>query len=182
MRKSEISRKTRETDVALSIELDGEGSADIQCQDQFLQHMLETLTKYASVDLELRATGDNYHHLVEDVAMVLGMGLREAMGDAPIERVAHAVVPMDDALVTVAIDLIDRPYVDLECPDPIYMHFFRSLAMSSGITIHTIHMRGYDDHHVVEATFKALGLALRKALTPREELLSTKSSPDVRRG
>ncbi len=181
MREARISRKTRETDIELSIELDGKGTSDIECQEQFLQHMLETLARYASFDIELRASGDNKHHLVEDAAIVLGMGLREAMGSSPIERMSHATIPMDDALMTVSVDLVDRPYVDVECPDPLYMHFLRSFAMSAGITLHTVQVRGFDDHHIIEATFKALGLSLKEALKPREEPLSTKSSPEIER-
>jgi imidazoleglycerol-phosphate dehydratase len=181
MRKSEMSRRTRETNIDISLVLDGKGETDIECEDQFLRHMLETLAKYASFDLSVSAVGDNDHHLIEDVAIVLGKTLRDAMGDTPIQRISHAMVPMDDALVTVAVDLIDRPYVDVECPDALYIHFFRSFAMSSNVTIHTIHERGFDEHHVVEATFKALGLALKEALAPRDELLSTKDAPDVRR-
>lgn len=182
MRKSEMSRRTKETDVEISLVLEGTGKAEIECGDQFLRHMLETLAKYASWDLSVSAEGDNEHHLVEDVAIVLGMALRDAMGDAPVKRIAYAMAPMDDALVTVVVDLIDRAYVDLECPDILYMHFLRSFAMSAGITLHTIHQRGFDDHHVVEATFKALGMALEEALTLRENLLSTKDSPDIRGG
>ena len=182
MRKSEMSRRTRETEVEVSIVLDGMGEADIECEDQFLKHMLETLAKYASFDLSVSAVGDNDHHLIEDVAIVLGTAFRDAMGDMPIRRISHTMVPMDDALVTVAVDLMDRPYLDVECPDALYIHFFSSFAMSSSMTIHTIHQRGFDEHHVVDATFKALGLALREALTPRDELLSTKDAPDVRRG
>ena len=182
MRGTKISRKTRETEIELSIELDGEGAANIDCQDQFLQHMMETLTKYASFDIVLRASGDNEHHLIEDVGIVLGMGLREAIGDGAIKRRSDRVVAMDDALVMVVIDLIDRPYADLECPDTLYTHFLRSMAMSAGITLHTVQMRGFDDHHIVEATFKALGLCLRDALASQEELLSTKAAPEVRRG
>ena len=182
MRRAEISRKTRETEIELSLDLEGAGTAKIECQDQFFRHMMETLAKYGSIDLELRAEGDNLHHLVEDVAIVMGMAVREAMGDIPVRRMGHAVVPMDDALVTVALDVIDRPYVDLEVPDPLYQHFIRSFAMSSGITIHIIQQRGFDEHHVIEATFKALGLALREALVRRDDLLSTKASPEITRG
>jgi imidazoleglycerol-phosphate dehydratase len=181
MRNTKIIRNTRETDIELSIDLDGNGKADVECQEQFLQHMMETLAKYASFDLMISASGDNDHHLIEDVAIVLGMGLREAMGEDPIRRISHSVVAMDDALVMVVIDLIDRPFVDLECPDPLYTHFLRSFAMAAGMTLHSIQMRGFDEHHIVEATFKALGLCLKEALVPREELLSTKSTPKIRR-
>ncbi|MCU0860739.1 MAG: imidazoleglycerol-phosphate dehydratase [Methanomassiliicoccales archaeon] len=180
-RESTIERKTKETDILVRLVIDGQGKAEVQLDDQFLRHMLESLAKYASFDLRVEGKGDNGHHLLEDVAIVMGMAMREAIGETPIERIASATVPMDDALVTVALDLIDRPYVDIDCPDPLYHHFLRSLAMSSGMTLHVVKVRGFDDHHMVEASVKALGLALRRALAPREELLSTKSRPKVRR-
>jgi imidazoleglycerol-phosphate dehydratase len=88
---------------------------------------------------------------------------------------------MDDALVTAAVDMIDRPYVDVDCPDDLCLHFFRSFAMSAGITLHIIIERGFDEHHIIEAGFKALGISLRKAVVPRSDLLSTKNKPKVRR-
>lgn len=182
MREAKLTRKTRETNISLSLYLDGGGKASVTVDDQFLRHMLETLTKYAAFDLTLDAEGDNQHHLVEDVAIALGTSFRQALGDRPVERIASSLVPMDDALVTVAVDIIDRPYCDADCPDPLYSHFFRSFAMSSGITLHIIIERGLDDHHVVEASFKALGLALRRAVVPRENVLSTKDAVNFRRG
>jgi imidazoleglycerol-phosphate dehydratase len=182
MREAKLTRKTKETNISLNLCLDGAGKASVTVDDQFLKHMLETLTKYAALDLTLDAEGDNQHHLVEDVAIALGTSFRQALGDRPVERIASALVPMDDALVTVAVDIIDRPYVDADCPDPLYSHFFRSFAMSSGITLHIIIERGLDDHHVVEASFKALGMALRRAVVPRENVLSTKDAVKFRRG
>jgi imidazoleglycerol-phosphate dehydratase len=181
MRKAAVERKTRETEVSVTLALDGSGEAKISCDDQFLRHMLESLAKYASFDLTVKARGDNEHHLIEDVAIVTGSAIRQAIADQPIERIASATVPMDDALVTVALDMIDRPFVDIDCPDPLYMHFLRSLAMSAGITMHVVVERGFDEHHVVEATVKALGMALRRAAVPRTSLLSTKDKPKVRR-
>ena len=180
-RKALLQRKTKETDIEVSIELDGEGRTQLDLEDQFLTHMLESLSKYSSIDIKLKATGDNEHHLIEDVAIVLGLALNQALGDGPIERIASSTVPMDDALVTVAIDLIDRPYVDIDCPDPLYHHFLRSFAMSSGMTLHVVAVRGFDQHHVVEASIKALGLALKSAVRPRSRLLSTKNKPKVRK-
>jgi imidazoleglycerol-phosphate dehydratase len=166
----------------VSLDLDGEGKAEIQCEEKFLEHMLRTLFRYAGFDAEVRAGGDDQHHLVEDVAITLGKALRQAMGDAPVERMASALVPMDDALVEVALDLVDRPYADIDCPDQLYHHFLRSLAMSSGMTLHTEVRRGFDAHHIVEAEFKALGLALRRALVPRASELSTKERERLRSG
>ncbi|MDD1747424.1 MAG: imidazoleglycerol-phosphate dehydratase [Methanomassiliicoccales archaeon] len=176
-----IERETKETAIEVWLDLDGSGKVDVNCDDQFLTHMLESLAKYADFDLTVKAKGDNEHHILEDVAIVLGMALREAIGEQPIQRIASSMVPMDDALVVVALDLIDRPYVDIECPDPLYHHFLRSVAMSSGMTLHVKVVRGFDDHHVVEATIKALGRALRKAVAKRERTLSTKAKPKVRK-
>ncbi len=181
MRESKIGRKTKETDIKLQLSIDGSGHAEIETDEQFLRHMLDTLTRYGGFDLQLEATGDNVHHLVEDVAIALGTAFREALGDVPVERISSAMVPMDDALVTVAVDIIDRPYCDVDCPDMLYAHFFRSFAMSSGMTLHGIVHRGMDDHHIIEATFKALGTALRRAVAPRESVLSTKDAVSLRR-
>jgi len=180
-RKAKVRRQTRETNIEIAVTLDGTGKGVVQCEDKFFKHMLETLAKYASFDIELKAVGDNRHHVVEDIGIVLGSALSQAVGDQPIERIASATVPMDDALVTAAIDVIDRPYVDVECPDDLCLHFFRSFAMSAGITLHIIVERGFDEHHIVEAGFKALGISLRKAVVPRMSLLSTKDKPKVRR-
>ena len=180
-RVAEVERKTRETDIVVKVQLEGTGGSKVNIDDQFLRHMLESLAKYSSFDIEVSGKGDNEHHLIEDVAIVLGSAVRKAIGEGPIERIASATVPMDDALVTVSLDLIDRPYVDVDCPDPLYHHFLRSFAMSSGMTLHVLVIRGFDDHHVVEASVKALGLALRDATVPRRTLLSTKEKPRVRK-
>jgi len=180
-RTARLRRQTKETDVEIVLTLDGTGIGKVECEDQFLRHMMETLTKYASFDLELKAVGDDRHHLIEDVGIVLGLALRQAIGDKPIERVAYATVPMDDAVVTAAIDMIGRPYVDIDCPDDLCLHFFRSFAMSAGITLHIMVERGFDEHHIIEAGFKALGMSLRKATIPRAALLSTKDKPKTRR-
>jgi imidazoleglycerol-phosphate dehydratase len=176
-----IERETKETKIQVRLDLDGSGKAEVKCDDQFLTHMLESLAKYSDFDIVIDASGDNEHHLLEDVAIVLGMALREAVGTQPIQRIASSMVPMDDALVVVSLDLIDRPYVDIECPDPLYHHFLRSVAMSSGMTLHVKVERGFDDHHIVEATIKALGRALKKATAQRERILSTKARPKVRK-
>lgn len=180
MREAKVARKTRETDISLKLNIDGGGAAKIDIDDQFLRHMLETLTRYAGFDLTVEATGDNQHHLVEDVAIALGSAFRQALGDQPVERMASAMVPMDDALVTAAVDIIDRPYCDADCPDVLYLHFFRSFAMSSGITVHIMLHRGIDEHHIVEASFKALGTALKRSVVPRQNVLSTKDAVKFR--
>jgi imidazoleglycerol-phosphate dehydratase len=174
-RSAELSRETRETKVRAKLKIDGKGRYEVDVPDDFLRHMVETFAKYSGVDLVLSAQGDLEHHVVEDVAICLGRVLREAIGDAPVKRIASATVPMDEALVQVTVDLIDRPYVHLEVPNQMYEHFIRSFAMELRATIHTIVLRGKDEHHITEATFKALGIALKDAMTLSERVMSTKS-------
>ena len=173
-RKSQIERSTRETRISVSLDLDGSGVFDVTSDIQFLKHMTETLARYASFDLAMSAVGDNDHHIIEDCAITVGKALRQALGDGPIERMATAVVPMDDALVMASLDLVDRPYADVDLPDPLYTHYMRSLAMSAGMTLHIVVIRGFDEHHIVEAAFKAVGKALSQAVRPRGTELSTK--------
>ena len=173
-RKSQIERSTRETRISVSLDLDGSGVFDVTSDIQFLKHMTETLARYASFDLAMSAEGDNDHHIIEDCAITVGKALRQALGDGPIERMATAVVPMDDALVMASLDLVDRPYADVDLSDPLYTHYMRSLAMSAGMTLHIVVIRGFDEHHIVEAAFKAVGKALSQAVRPRGTELSTK--------
>ncbi len=181
-RKAKVERKTKETKIQVNLELDGTGSGEVECENQFLKHMLETLAKYSSFDLQFSGSGDNEHHLVEDSALALGSAFRESLGTEPVARMSSVTIPMDDALVLVSVDIIERPFADIDCPDVLYLHFFRSFAMSSGITLHIVAFRGIDNHHIIEASFKALGLALKQAIIPREELLSTKDAVEFRRG
>jgi len=175
-RMAQLTRETRETKISLKINIDGSGSSRCDVPDEFLRHMVETLGKYSGSDIEMSARGDMKHHLVEDVAIALGRAYREALGTVPVKRIASATVPMDEALVQVSVDLIDRPYVHLELPDKMYEHFLRSFAMELRATIHTIVVRGKDEHHIVEATFKALGLSLKDAMIVSDSALSTKSA------
>ena len=180
-RKCELSRKTKETEIRLSLDIDGKGESRIKLSDAFLRHMLETLVRYAEFDLDLDATGDIEHHLAEDVAITLGRAVREAIGERPIRRVSSAVVPMDEALILVAVDLVDRPFVNVEVPDIMYEHFLRSFAMDLRAAIHSQIIRGQDDHHLIEATFKALGLCLGDATRLAEKVISTKSRVEWKR-
>lgn len=175
-RTARVSRETKETRVIVDLRLDGSGDSRCEIPDDFLRHMVETLAKYSGVDLKMSARGDIAHHLVEDVAITLGRAYRQALGDGPIKRIANATVPMDEALAQASVDLIDRPFVHLEVPDQMYEHFLRSFAMELRATLHTVTIRGKDQHHITEATFKAVGLALRDAMTPSERTVSTKSS------
>ena len=179
-RTSGIERKTKETDVSVKMAIDGKGRYDVKCGNTFLKHMIETLSRYSSADITLKAEGDDEHHLVEDVGITIGMAFKEAVGKAPIERMATKTVVMDDAMVTVSLDIVDRPYAEIDCPYAVYHHFFRSFAMSSGITLHILVIRGFDDHHIVEASFKALGRCLKEAVKLREAELSTKDKASVK--
>ncbi len=175
-RTAKVERSTRETEISAEIDLDGTGRFEVESSIQFLKHMVETLARYASFDLKVSAYGDNDHHIIEDTAITIGKAFSKALDGRPIERMATAVVPMDDALVMTSLDLVDRPYADIECPSPEYHHFMRSFAMSAGMTLHIVVMRGFDDHHVIEAGFKSLGKALKEAVKPRDAELSTKDS------
>ena len=175
-----MERNTRETQIVAELNLDGTGEFRVECELQFLKHMVETMARYASFDLKMDAGGDNDHHIIEDVAITLGTLVSMSLGEAAVERVATEFIPMDDALVMVSLDIVDRPYADVDCPDPIYAHFFRSFAMAAGLTLHIEVLRGFDDHHIVEASFKALGRALQKATRVRESILSTKDRVEVR--
>lgn len=179
MNQATVERKTKETDVSVTIDLQGSGTYDVQTDNKFLTHMLETWTRYAGFDLKVRATGDLDHHLIEDVAITMGQAFKQAFGHAPCQRIAYDFVPMDDCLVLCAVDVVDRPYYAGELPIPIYEHWFRSFAMDARINLHLDVLRGRDTHHIVEASFKAFARALKQALTPRDEEISTKGVADL---
>ncbi|MGI9491990.1 MAG: imidazoleglycerol-phosphate dehydratase HisB [Geminicoccaceae bacterium] len=178
-RKAEVSRKTSETSIELSLNLDGSGVADIKTGIGFLDHMLIALTKHARFDLKLHCKGDLHiddHHTAEDCALALGQALDRALGDRRgIVRFAHAYAPLDEALARVVIDLSGRPsaVVDLDLKrDSIgdlasenIGHVFTSLAMASRSSLHVDVLRGENDHHKAEAAFKAAALVLRQAVS-----------------
>jgi imidazoleglycerol-phosphate dehydratase len=169
-------RKTKETDVSVRLNLDGGGSAEIATGIPFLDHLLRALAVHARFDLEVNARGDlevDAHHTVEDVALVLGETLAEVLGDrAGIARFGDATVPLDESRATVALDCGGRGYavVDLplrgvmigSLPATLVSHFLETFALRGGVTLHVI-ATGRDDHHLAEATFKALARALRQA-------------------
>ena len=173
-RSKRISRKTKETDVTVKLDLDGTGKYSIDLPDKWLKHMLESVARFGKFDLEIKAAGDFNHHIVEDVALTIGKVLREALQKRPVQRVGTATIPMDEALVTVSVDLVDRPYCQVDLPDEMLEHFFRSLALEARITLHNLVHRGKNFHHINEATFKAFGMALHQATRPAGELQSTK--------
>lgn len=167
-----LTRETRETKVRVRL---GAPTPAISTGDAFLDHMLAALSRYADLDLDVDATGDLRHHLVEDVAITIGTLLRRET-PATCARYGHAVVPMDDALVDVTIDIGGRAYHDGRMPGRLYEHFFRSLASEAGWTLHVRILRGRDRHHMIEAAFKALGLALRQARRDDGTVFSTKGA------
>lgn len=171
-----VERQTKETTVEVDIDLAGSGTYDVETDNKFLSHMLETWARYADFDLRVRATGDLDHHLIEDVAMTVGQAFRKAFAAAPCQRIAYDLVPMDDVLVLCVVDLVDRPYYEGPLPVPIWDHWFRSFAMEARINLHLEHLRGRDTHHTVEACFKAFGRTLKRALAPRDEEISTKGT------
>ena len=169
-----IERTTGETEIALQLRLHGTGEANVEAEPYFLRHMLETLARHGGLDLGLSARGEDEHHLIEDVGIAFGKGVRQALPDLRIARIAHSVVPMDDALVMVALDLVDRPYASVDLPDGMYAHMLRSMALDGQFTLHVRPLAGEDTHHVVEAAFKGLGRALQQAVRPASEVASTK--------
>ena len=108
------------------------------------------------------------------MGITLGKAFAKALDDKPIERMATSTVVMDDAMMMTSLDIVDRPYCEVDCPDALYQHFMRSFAMSAGITLHIVQIRGFDEHHIIEASFKSMGMALKQAVVPRSSELSTK--------
>lgn len=176
---SGLRRETKETRIELRVRPGG-GPSEVDTGDTFLDHMVTTLGRYARLEVDLDATGDLRHHLVEDVAIALGIALEE---EVPAEAVRYgwATVPMDDALVRAAIDLGGRPWYEGRLPSTLYEHFLQSFAFNLGATLHVEVVRGRDRHHVVEAAVKAVGLALRQAMTAGDEVFSTKGSVTLER-
>ena len=176
MRAGEVSRKTSETDVSIKVNLDGQGIAEVETGIEFLDHMLKSLATHSLIDITAKAKGDLTHHTLEDVAICLGEAVLKALGSASgITRFGYAIVPMDCSLALAAVDLAKRPYVvvdlklrgkkveDMPCEN--IMHFLETLAMALRANVHIWVQYGANDHHKVEAAFKALALALRQAVS-----------------
>ena len=169
-----MQRETRETRVRVTLE-PAPGEIRIATGDRFLDHMLETLARYAGWSLAIEARGDLRYHLIEDVAITLGATVRTSFA-GPRARFGHRVIPMDDALVEAALDFGGRAFYRGPLPSSLYDHWMRSFATEAGLTLHLRVRRGRDRHHVVEAGFKALALALRDALAPAAAEGSTKGA------
>lgn len=182
-RKATLSRATAETDVTLTLDLDGAGRSNIATGIGFLDHMLTSLARHALFDLDIAAKGDLHvddHHTTEDVGIVLGQALARALGDKRgISRFGHAIVPMDEALAEVAVDLSGRGYLAWQAAFPahkigtmdteLFEEFFRALAMNGQFNLHVTARAGRNSHHIAEACFKGVARALRAAvaLDPR---------------
>lgn len=178
-----IHRQTNETDVTVALAALPSTPAETAratTTDAFLDHMLVVLARYAGFDLSVSASGDLRHHLVEDVAITLGLALKDQT-PAACQRYGEFTVVMDEAMVQVALDLGGRFYYQGPLPSALYDHFLRSFAENASMTLHVRVLRGSDKHHVVEAGFKALGLALRHALAPGAGVFSTKGSVRLER-
>jgi imidazoleglycerol-phosphate dehydratase len=183
-RTAEINRETRETKIRLRLDLDGSGKAEVRTGIGFFDHMLEAFARHGLVDLAVEARGDlqvDGHHTVEDVGIVLGQAIAQALGDrAGIRRYADASVPLDEALVRVVVDVSGRPYLSYHADSLKWQmlgdydvlltpEFFRAVVHNAGLTVHIDLIRGENPHHIVEATFKAFARALEGAtrLDPR---------------
>lgn len=177
MRKASISRKTKETEVKVELNLDGSGQNQIKTSIGFLDHMFELFSFHGNFDLKLKAIGDihiDYHHLIEDIGIVFGKSLDKALGDRKgIKRYGFASIPMDEALTQVSIDIGGRAFIVYNVPFEglikdininLFEEFFRAVANNAKITLHINVMYGKDLHHIIEAVFKAFSKALRDAV------------------
>ena len=177
-RTAEINRKTKETEIILSLNLDGTGKSDITTGVAFLDHMLDQIARHGLFDLTIKCNGDlevDAHHTVEDTALALGEALKEALGDKMgITRYGHAYVPMDETLSRVALDLSNRPYciwnvnftidrLGEVMETELFGHFFQALSQTAGMTLHCENLYGENNHHIIESVFKAFARALRMA-------------------
>ena len=192
MRKAAVKRTTKETDVEITVDLDGQGASTISTGIGFLDHMLDLLARHARVDMSVKATGDlhiDHHHTTEDVGIALGQAVKQALVEMKgITRYADVHVPMDEVLTRVAIDISGRPYLVFKVTFPrdkvgsfdteLVNEWFRAFAMNAEITLHVETLYGSNDHHIAESCFKGLARALRTAVTidPRTkgEVPSTK--------
>ena len=193
MRNASIKRTTTETDISADFCLDGTGTFTADMPIGFFEHMLSLMTRHGFFDLKLNVTGDTHidgHHTVEDVGIVLGQALKQALGDKKgIRRYGSATIPMDDVLVICAVDLSGRPYLHFDAPfttpclgdmdTELVQEFFQGISTSGGINLHIKVFHGQNNHHIAEAIFKAFGRALCEAVSfdPRVQgILSTKGS------
>ncbi len=178
MRTATVERKTKETDVFVSVDLDGTGEYDVDTGIGFLDHMLESFSKHAFIDLKVRAEGDvhiDLHHTTEDVGIVIGQAVAKALGDmSGIRRFGSAMIPMDEACTRAAIDVSGRPYLIWkvqfskpkvgEMDTELFKEWFQAFAQHSGVTLHVETLYGDNSHHIIESSYKAMARALREAI------------------
>lgn len=178
MRKATVERKTKETDITTSVNLDGTGKYKVTTGIGFLDHMMEQLSKHSLMDLELNAKGDthiDFHHTTEDSGIAIGQAVAKAVGDkAGIRRYGHAYIPMDETLSRVALDFSGRPYLIWkveftrdkigEMDTELFKEWFGAFAQAAGITLHVENLYGTNSHHIIESCFKGLAKALRAAI------------------
>ena len=176
-RQIEKARTTKETDIKIKINLDGDGIYSINTPCRFFNHMLEQLSAHSNININLcaNALDNNFHHLVEDCAIVLGQAIKEALSDKKgIKRYSNIILPMDDALILCALDISQRPYfkcsVDIkeektdDFETVLFYHFFNTLSYNMGLCLHIKMLDGYDCHHIIEAVFKAFAKCLNEAI------------------
>jgi imidazoleglycerol-phosphate dehydratase len=193
-RKATISRNTLETQITVSINLDGSGEAKFDTGVPFLEHMMDQIARHGLIDLDIQAKGDLHidaHHTVEDIGITLGQAFAEAVGDKKgLARYGHSYVPLDEALSRVVIDFSGRPGLEWHVPFTrgsvggfdvdLFIEFFQGFINHAKVSLHVDNLRGKNSHHQVETVFKAFGRALRMALTPDERMAgitpSTKGS------
>ncbi len=187
MRNATVTRKTSETDIKVKLNIDGSGKFSVSTGTQFFDHMLESFARHGGFDLEITATGDNEHHIVEDVGIALGQALKEAVGDKRgITRFGQAVIPMDEVLILTSVDLGGRTHISLgvkfrkkkieDLSSEMIEHFVESFASEARMNLHIKFLDGRNDHHKAEAIFKSLAIALKMALAKdaKKGLPSTK--------
>ena len=192
MRKAKVERKTTETRISAAVDLDGSGRYDVSTGIGFLDHMLEQLSRHSLIDISLKAQGDlhiDFHHTTEDTGIALGQAVAKALGDRKgVGRFADVLIPMDETLTRVALDLSNRPYLVWrvkftrdklgEMDTELFKEWFHAFAQNAGITLHVETLYGTNSHHIIESCFKGLARALRRAveIDPRKagEVPSTK--------
>ena len=178
MRSASVTRTTKETDIAVTVALDGTGTYEVATGIGFFDHMLEQLSRHSAIDLTVRAKGDlhiDQHHTVEDVGIALGLAVRKALGDCRgISRYADVHLPMDETLTRCAVDVSGRPFLVFQIPfsrdkigdfdTELFEEFFRAFAFNAGLTLHVATLYGVNNHHMIESAFKATARALKAAI------------------
>jgi imidazoleglycerol-phosphate dehydratase len=192
MRKAKVERNTKETRISAAVDLDGSGRYDVATGIGFLDHMLEQLSRHSLIDITVKAKGDlhiDFHHTTEDTGIALGQAVAQALGDRKgVQRFADVLIPMDETLTRVALDLSNRPYLVWrveftrdklgEMDTELFKEWFHAFAQNAGLTLHVENLYGTNSHHIIESCFKGLARALRRAveIDPRKagEVPSTK--------